>query len=192
MSLKSSKKTPKISMPPKQPLDSLPGPLEAHLGSPGSPRDPNWCQNGAKMHPKTGPNTPPHIKMPIVSKTHYLLCFNYILEAPRAFKICFFPSQFLPRLLWPPFGYQGDLKKHLRYHLAALLWISGPPLVPQGLPRSLQKVTKNHQKSILQPGCSHGVPQACQTAFQDLLLEVIWAHRTTQEPWVWKAFDNNS
>ena len=107
-------KTPKISMPPKQPLDSLPGPLETHLGSPGLPRDPNWCQNGAKMHPKTGPTTLPQIKMPIVSKTHYLLCFNHILMVPRAFKICFFPSQFPPRLLWPPFGHQGDLKKRLR------------------------------------------------------------------------------
>ena len=116
----------------------------------------------------------PKWKMPNVSKTYYLACFNHILMAPRAFKICFFPSQFPSRLLWPPFGHQGNVKKRLREHLEALLWISGSPLAPQGLPRSLQKVTKNHQKSLLG---RLGVPRApkgpklvskwCQNASQN-------------------------
>ena len=165
-------------MPQKQPLDSLPGPLEAYLGSPGLPRHPNWCPNRAKMHPKTGPITLPQIKMPIVSKTFYLLCFNYILVVPETFKNWFLPSQFPLQLLSPPFGHQGILKKRLGCHLQAILWISGLPLVPQGLPRNVPKITKNLKKSLLQPQCSHGVPQACPNRFQDLFLLSKWSPET--------------
>ena len=95
------------------------------------------------MQSKMGTIAIPRIKMPIVSKTYYLLCFSYILVVPETFKNCFLPSQFPLRLLSPPFGHQGILKKRLGCHLEAILWISVLPLVPQGLPRNVPKMTKN-------------------------------------------------
>ena len=148
------------------------------MASPGSPQDSNGCQNGAKMHPKMGAIAIPRIKMPIVSKTYYLQCFSYILVVPETFKNCFLPSQFPLRLLSPPFCRQGILKKRLGCHLEAILWISVLPLVPQGLPRNVSKMTKNHQKSLLRPECSHGVPQACPTRFQNLFLLPKWSPET--------------
>ena len=64
------------------------------------------------MHPKMDAIAPPRIKLPIVSKTHYLLCFSYILVVPETFKNWFWPSQFPLQLLSPPFGHQGILKLH--------------------------------------------------------------------------------
>ena len=94
--------------------------IASQLASPGSPQDSNGCQNGAKMHPKMGAIAPPRIKMPIVSKTYYLLCFSYILVMPETFTNWFLPSQFPLQLLSPPFGHQGILKKRLGCHLQAI------------------------------------------------------------------------
>ena len=63
--------------------------IDSQLASPGSSQDSNGCQNGAKMHPKMGAIAPPRIKMPIVSKTYYLLCFSYIWWCPKPSKIGF-------------------------------------------------------------------------------------------------------
>ena len=94
--------------------------IASQLASPGSPQDSNGCQNGAKMHPKIGAIAPPRIKMPVVSKTYYLLCFSYILVVAETFKNWFWPSQFPLQLLSPPFGHQGILKKRLGCHLQAI------------------------------------------------------------------------
>ena len=72
------------------------------------------------MHPKMGAMAPLRIKMPIVSKTYYLLCFSYILLVPETFKNWFWPSQFPLQLLSPPFGHHGLLKKRLGCHLQAI------------------------------------------------------------------------
>ena len=94
--------------------------IASQLASPGSPQDSNGCQNGAKMHPKMGAIAPPRIKMLIVSKTYYLLCFSYKKVVPETFKNWFLPSQFPLQLLSPPFGHQGILKKRLGCHLQAI------------------------------------------------------------------------
>ena len=94
--------------------------VASQLASPGSPQDPNGCQNGAKMHPKMDAMAPLRIKMPIVSKTCYLQCFSYILLVPETFKNGFLPSQFPFQLLSPPFGHHGLLKKRLGCHLQAI------------------------------------------------------------------------
>ena len=72
------------------------------------------------MRSKMGAKAPLRIKMPIVSKTYYLLCFSYILLVPETFKNGFLPSQFPFQLLSPPFGHHGLLKKRLGCHLQAI------------------------------------------------------------------------
>ena len=108
--------------------------IASQLASPGSPQDSNGCQNGAKMHPKMGAIAPSRIKMPIVSKTYYLLCFSYILVVPETFKHWFSPSQFPLQLLSPPFGHQGILKKRLGCHLQAINTKKCRKWSPQGNP----------------------------------------------------------
>ena len=86
------------------------------------------------MHPKMGAIAIPRLKMPIVSKTYYLLRFSYILVVPETFKNWFLPSQFPLQLLSPPFGHQGILKKRLGCHLQAMNTKKCRKWSPQGHP----------------------------------------------------------
>ena len=152
--------------------------IASQLASPGSPQDSNGCQNGAKMHPKMGAIAPPRIKMPIVSKTYYLLCFSYILVVPETFKNWFWPSQFPLQLLSPPFGHQGILKKRLGCHLEAILWISVLPLVPQGLPGMSQKLPKITKSRFCGLSAPMGCPRHAQLGFKTS----FYCRNGTQKP----------
>ena len=104
----------------------------------------------------------PKWKMPIVSKTCYLLCFNHILPLHRPPKICTISYKMRISIPCTYFDPQKWLQAFGVRPVAHFGSSWSPPLAPKDLPKGHQKASKISPKSVLQPEGSHGLPQTAQ------------------------------
>ena len=121
------------------------------------------------MHPKMGAIAIARIKMPIVSKTCYLLCFNRILMVPRAFKICFcslpIPAPVALATFWPPGGPQ-EASEVPSCSPFVDFWVPpGCPRAPQESPKSDQKSPKVSSAAWVLPWGAPGMPNCFPRPF---------------------------